>query len=126
MNQRQNVLIPSFYILLRNTCQLLLIKLEILKDPLIQFIKKIVYSERKALLHFRSPPIVIYDSSWKNAAESLAVALTLTLGEYESATAPKEVSKKRYLEGIFGEKIFCRKFSSRVIRTSNENSWKVS
>ena len=32
--------------------------------------------------------IVIDDSSWKNAAESFAVALTLTLGGYESAIAP--------------------------------------
>ena len=35
------------------------------------------------------PPIVIDDSSWKNAAESFTVALTLTLGGYESAIAPK-------------------------------------
>ena len=34
-------------------------------------------------------PIVIDDSSWKNAAESFNVALTLTLGGYESAIAPK-------------------------------------
>ena len=40
------------------------------------------------LLHFRTPPIVTDDSSWKNAAESFAVALTLTLGGYESAIAP--------------------------------------
>ena len=33
-----------------------------------------------ALLHFCTPPIVIDDSSWKNAAESFTVALTLTLG----------------------------------------------
>ena len=37
-----------------------------------------------ALLHFRTPPppdpILIDDSSWKNAAESFTVALTLTLG----------------------------------------------
>ena len=33
------------------------------------------------------PPIVIDDSSWKNAAESFTVALTLTLGGYESAIA---------------------------------------
>ena len=34
----------------------------------------------KALLHFRTPlpPIIIDDWSWKNAAESFAVALTLT------------------------------------------------
>ena len=31
----------------------------------------------QALLHFRSPPIVVDDSSWKNAAESFTVALTL-------------------------------------------------
>ena len=31
-------------------------------------------------VHFRTPPIIIDDSSWKNAAESFAVALTLTLG----------------------------------------------
>ena len=29
---------------------------------------------------FVPPPIVIDDSSWKNAAESFTVALTLTLG----------------------------------------------
>ena len=34
------------------------------------------------------PPIVIDDSSWKNTAERFAVALTLTLGGYESAIAP--------------------------------------
>ena len=33
-----------------------------------------------ALLHFRTPSIVIDDSSWKNAAECFTVALTLTLG----------------------------------------------
>ena len=36
---------------------------------------------------FVPPPIVIDDSSWKNAAESFTVALTLTLGGYESAIA---------------------------------------
>ena len=50
--------------------------------------------EKMALLHFRTPPptplIVIDDSSWKNAAESFTVALTLTLGGYESAIAPKK------------------------------------
>ena len=41
------------------------------------------------LLHFRtSPRIIIDDSSWKNSAESFAVALTLTLMGYESAIAP--------------------------------------
>ena len=34
------------------------------------------------------PPIIIGDSSWKNTAESFAVALTLTLGGYQSAIAP--------------------------------------
>ena len=47
------------------------------------------YKER-VLLHFRTSPIVIDDSSWKNMAESLNVALTLTLGGYESAIAPKK------------------------------------
>ena len=40
--------------------------------------KKMVIVYR-ALLHFRTPLIVIDDSSWKNAAESFTVALTLTL-----------------------------------------------
>ena len=48
----------------------------------------VCYNESKALLHFRTPPIVIDDSSWKNAAESFTVALTLPLGGYESAIAP--------------------------------------
>ena len=43
------------------------------------------FSSAIALLY---PHIVIDDSSWKNAAESFTVALTLTLGEYESAIAP--------------------------------------
>ena len=34
---------------------------------------------KTALLHFRTPPFVIDDSLWKNAAESFTVALTLTL-----------------------------------------------
>ena len=42
-----------------------------------------------ALSYPPPPPIVIDDSSWKNAAESFTVALTLTLGGYESAIAPK-------------------------------------
>ena len=46
---------------------------------------KLKFSE---LLHFHTPHIVIDDSSWKNAAESLTVALTLTLGGYESAIVP--------------------------------------
>ena len=41
-----------------------------------------------ALSYNPPPPNVIDDSSWKNAAESFTVALTLTLGEYESAIAP--------------------------------------
>ena len=41
-----------------------------------------------ALLHFRTPSIVIDDSSWKNNAECFTVALTLTLGGYENAKAP--------------------------------------
>ena len=43
-----------------------------------------------ALLHFRTPPppIVIDDSSWENVAESFTIALTLTLGGYESGIAP--------------------------------------
>ena len=32
-------------------------------------------------------PFVIDDSSWKSAAESFAITLTLTLGSYESAIA---------------------------------------
>ena len=54
-------------------------------------------TEMLALLHFRTPPpcpIVIDDSSWKNAAESFTVALTLTLGGYESAIAPKCLGAK--------------------------------
>ena len=47
-----------------------------------------INNNKSALLHFRTPPIVIDDSSWKNAAESFTVALTLTLGGYESAIAP--------------------------------------
>ena len=43
-------------------------------------------------MDFRTPPIVIDDSSLKNAAESFTVALTLTLGGYESAIAPKKVT----------------------------------
>ena len=54
-------------------------------------------TEMLALLHFRAPPppspIVIDDSSWKNVAESFTVALTLTLGGYESAIAPKCLGK---------------------------------
>ena len=46
--------------------------------------------EKWALLHFRTPPPYCYWwLSWKNAAESFTVALTLTLGGYESAIAPK-------------------------------------
>ena len=33
---------------------------------------------------------VFLDSSWKNAAESFTVALTLTLGVYKSAIAPRK------------------------------------
>ena len=41
------------------------------------------------------PPIVFDNSSWKNAAESFTVALTLTLGGYESAIA---LEMKHWLE----------------------------
>ena len=56
------------------------------------FMNGVKEKEKMALLHFRTPPppIVIDDSSWKNAAESFTVALTLTLGGYESAIAPKK------------------------------------
>ena len=51
------------------------------------------------LLHFRTPPpIVIDDSSWKNAAESFAVALTL--GGYESAIVPKNIHNSAKTYGI--------------------------
>ena len=39
-----------------------------------------------------SPRIAIDDSSLKNAAESFTIALTLTLGGYESAIAPNKYS----------------------------------
>ena len=38
-----------------------------------------------------SPPTVIDDSLWKNTAENFTVAITLTLGGYESTIAPKNV-----------------------------------
>ena len=44
------------------------------------------------------PPIVIDDSSWKNAAESFTVALTLTLGGYESAIAPLNIPRAFRIE----------------------------
>ena len=55
---------------------------------------KIYANEKLMLLHFCTPlpplpPIVIDDSSWKNAAEIFTIALTLTLGAYESAIASK-------------------------------------
>ena len=47
--------------------------------------------QENALLHFRTPPIVIDDSSLKNTAESFTIALTLTLGGgYKSAIAPNK------------------------------------
>ena len=48
-----------------------------------------------SIFRFCTPPIVIDDSSLKNVAESFTVALTLTLGGYESAIAPI------FLIGIF-------------------------
>ena len=57
------------------------------------------YEEKMTLLHFRTPspppppPIVIDDSHEKNAAESFNLALTLTLGWYESAIAPKKLAQ---------------------------------
>ena len=51
------------------------------------------------LLH--SPPIVIDDSSLKNAAERFTVALTLTLGGYKSAIALTKVICQQSL--IVGE-----------------------
>ena len=44
------------------------------------------------------PPIVIDDSWWKNTAESFTVALTLTLGGYESAKAPKKLGVTAWRE----------------------------
>ena len=75
--------------------------LQILLDPFLNTLSQMciwdyvkhlrwnVLRKKLALLHFRTPPIITDDSSWKNAAESFAVALTLTLGGYESAIAPK-------------------------------------
>ena len=42
-------------------------------------------SENFFFLHPPATPIVIDDSSWKNAAESFTVALALTIGGYKSA-----------------------------------------
>ena len=42
-------------------------------------------------------PIVIDDSSWKNAAESFTVPVTLTLGGYESAIAPNNLTTNKDL-----------------------------
>ena len=44
-----------------------------------------------ALLHFCTPLLLLMTPSWKNAAESFTVALTLTLGGYESAIVPNFV-----------------------------------
>ena len=46
------------------------------------------WDDYPALLHFRIPPIVIDDSSLKNAVESFTVALIPTPGGYKSAIAP--------------------------------------
>ena len=58
------------------------------------------------------PPFVIDDSSWKNAAESFTIALTLTLGGYESAIAPHSIGWKWYQEtGL--EWIWFKAFNNR-------------
>ena len=46
-------------------------------------------------LSYPPPPIVIDDSSLKNAAESFTVALTLTPGGYESAIAPEILARAK-------------------------------
>ena len=48
------------------------------------------YHQLSVLLHFRTPlpRFFIDDSSWRNAAESFTIALTLILEEYESAIVP--------------------------------------
>ena len=51
-------------------------------------ISEMLYLFGAIALLYPPPPIIIDDSSWKNAAESFAIALTLTLGGYESAIAP--------------------------------------
>ena len=48
------------------------------------------------------PPIIIDDSSWKNAAESFTLALTLTIGGYESAIAPYSLRVWQYALGHYG------------------------
>ena len=50
------------------------------------------------LLHFRTPHIVIDDSSRKNVAESFTVALTLALGGHKSAIPPKVFMSDLYSE----------------------------
>ena len=67
------------------------------------------------LLHFHTPPpIVIDDSSWKNAAESFTVALTLTLGGYESAIVPRTLPPARTIWAFQGVSLFSIKCSSTV------------
>ena len=43
-------------------------------------ISEMLYLFGAIALLYPPPPIIIDDSSWKNAAESFAIALTLTLG----------------------------------------------
>ena len=66
-----------------------------------------------ALLRFHTLFIVIDDSSWKNAAESFTVALTLTLGGYESAIAPRKYQSSQVFKisfNIIWKKIFVTHF----------------
>ena len=67
-------------------------------------------AKRSGLLHFHTiphpppptfiTPIVIDDSSRKNAAETFTVALTLTVGGYKSAIAPFQQAQVKSIQSI--------------------------
>ena len=54
-----------------------------------EFEYRIIFNRIGCYCTFVPPPIVVDDSSLKNVAESFVVALTLTLGGYKSAIAPR-------------------------------------
>ena len=72
-----------------------------------------------ALLHFRTPSIVIDDSSWKNAAECFTVALSLTLGGYESAIVPEFSGGKTLVFDLGNSKEFHRIFRGESLFSLN-------
>ena len=72
------------------------------------------YKKNMALLHFHTPPLLLLMTHDEKTAENFTIALTLTLGGYESAIVSRILPPARTIWAFQGVSLFSIKCSSTV------------